>query len=85
MQIGESVIYVDSFKREHLALVTNVFNANPANYPDGNVPKPGVNLVYVSTDETKGDTYGRQIERQTSCVHISSNVAGANCWKDLAE
>jgi hypothetical protein len=41
--------------------------------------------VYVSADESKTDTYGRQVERQTSVAHISVNPAQANCWKDLHE
>lgn len=75
-KIGEAVIYVDEFKREHFALLTAVH---------GESDNSAVNLVYVSSDATKSDTYGRQIERNSSCVHISVNSAKANCWKDLSE
>lgn len=86
MKVGEAIIYVDEYKREHFALVTSVFNPHPASVPEGaELPKPGVNLVYVSDDESQTDTYGRQTKRSSSCVHISQNPAGANCWKDLGE
>lgn len=75
-KIGEAVIYVDEYKREHFALLTAVH---------GSGEKPCVNLVYVSSDPNKHDTYGRQVERFSSCVHISNNGAQANCWKDLTE
>lgn len=65
---GERVIYIDEFRKQHNALVTE---------PHGGTC---CNLVYVSSDEKKHDTYGRQIERDCSCVHISCNEAKANCW-----
>jgi hypothetical protein len=74
--VGEAVIFVDDVKREHFALLTAVHGAGD---------KPCVNLMYVSSDENKTDTYGRQVERFSSCVHISNNSAQANCWKDLHE
>lgn len=78
LKVGEVVVYVDSFRAEHLALVTSVFRSS-GEYPDG------CNLVYVSADESKTDTYGRQVERQTSVCHISVNPGNGNCWKDLHE
>jgi hypothetical protein len=59
LKVGEVVVYVDSFKQEHLALTTSVHGTG-ADTPCG------CNLVYVSADESKTDTYGRQVERQTS-------------------
>lgn len=78
LKIGEAVVYVDTFKQEHLALVTSVFSGMSDT-------ADGCNLVYVSGDSTKTDTYGRQLERACSVPHISSNPAQANCWKDLGE
>jgi hypothetical protein len=42
---------------------------------------PCINLVCVSSDEAKQDQYGRQIERETSVVHIRNNSAGGFCWQ----
>lgn len=75
---GESVIYVDSFKREHQALVT-------ANWGSKEDTTPSINLVLVTADANKTDSYGCQIERQSSCVHVSNNSAQANCWKRVGE
>ena len=36
---------------------------------------PSVNLVFVVGDESKTDSYGRQIERATSCPHESTQTA----------
>lgn len=78
LKVGEVVVYVDPFKRDHLALVTAVFRGMSGT-------RDGCNLVYVTQDESKTDTYGGQIERQSSVAHISANPAQANCWKDLHE
>jgi hypothetical protein len=34
----------------------------------------------VDPDPQKDDTYGRQIQRETSMVHLSNNPGGGNCW-----
>jgi len=41
---------------------------------------PGLNLVLVSNDEAKDDPYGRQIERETSVVHVSNQPAPGAYW-----
>jgi hypothetical protein len=70
VKIGDSVIFIDSLRNELPALVTAVWSL------------PCINVVYVSTDTNKGDTYGRQIERMTSVIHKScqGEVAFGNCW-----
>lgn len=75
------MIWLDPYKREHPALLTAVFDAGD----EATYPNPAVNLVWVSGDESKEDSYGRQIERMSSCAHVSSNSAGANCWKRVGE
>jgi hypothetical protein len=52
-------------------------------YPTGN-PNRGCNLIFVSGDPAKDDTYGRQIERETSVIHRSGQPAPGNywCWPD---
>ena len=67
-KIGERVVYIDTLRKKHEALVTAEHGSTC------------INLVYVSNDKMKHDTYGRQIERECSCVHLSGNEAKANCW-----
>lgn len=62
MQVGETVIYVDPVGKPFDALVTAVFSENC------------INVVYISDDETRNDTYGRQIVRETSVAR--QNGAG---------
>lgn len=75
IKIGDAVIYVDDKGVEHNALVTAVW----ANEYE-NSGKPGLNLVFVSGDEKKEDTYGQQIERQTSVCHKVVQPAHGNYW-----
>jgi hypothetical protein len=62
-KVGDHVIYVDPVARQHDALVTAVWGPTC------------INIVYVSGDKTRDDTYGRQIERQTSLCHRSLSPA----------
>ena len=63
VKVGDAVRFFDSYKKEHAALVTAVHS------------QTCINVVFVSEDVTKSDTYGRQIERQTSVSHISSHLS----------
>lgn len=73
LSVGDSIVYIDAHRMRHSALVTTVWGP----FTGG---QPGCNLVYVSGDDSKTDPYGRQIERQTSVVHLSGQPAGAFCW-----
>lgn len=73
-KIGDPVVYVDPVAVEHHALVT-------ANWGGGTDETPSLNVVYVDGDETKADSYGRQIARQTSCVHQSNQSAHGVYWR----
>jgi len=46
--------------------------------------EPGCNLLFVSSDCAKHDSYGRQIERESSVTH--KNASGMSgrywCWPD---
>lgn len=67
--VGDHVIFHDSTGVAHDAVLTCVWDDKDL------VNQPMVNLVYVSSDATKRDDYGRQIERATSCYH--GGTAGA--------
>lgn len=81
-KIGCSVIFFDSLRKPHAAVVTNWFHGGP----DGQSVEeylekskaspyytpnalPACNVAFVSGDEEKKDPYGRQLERQTSCSY----------------
>lgn len=81
MKIGESVVFTDSFGVEHAALLTNVFD----NGDEEKYPTPAVNLVYVTGDCEKTDTYGRQIARATSCCHRSGSTVAGMTWRRIGE
>jgi hypothetical protein len=54
MKIGDSVIYVDTHGVEQEALVTFVHS------------EQCINIIYVSDDPTRQDSFGRQIVRESS-------------------
>lgn len=61
---GQHVVFVDSSRVEHDAIVTAWHGTSC------------INVVYGSKDEQKTDSYGRQIERATSVSHMSQNPYG---------
>jgi hypothetical protein len=104
VEVGQSVIFVDSRGVEHPALLTAVWGVskvtidatlkafaegtsicgNPEEYlvwAENINSAPSVNLIIVSTDSTKNDQYGRQIERLSSIVHEKNQHAHGNYWK----
>lgn len=82
VSIGDYVVFADPYGVEHDALITQVWD----NGGDSETyPNPGVNLVYVSGDESKHDQYGQQIERTTSVVHRTSQSAHGMFWRRIDE
>jgi hypothetical protein len=79
VKIGDAVIFVDPFGKPRPALVTAVWGQ----YATPTSSAPGVNLVIVSEDAARDDTYGRQIERSTSVVHQSNQPAHGNYWRAM--
>ena len=75
---GDVVMYVDRVGRKQPALVTNVFDYATANGP---APFPTVNLALISQDEAREDSYGRQLERETSIVHKTNTTAPGFYWE----
>lgn len=70
VKVGQAVKFVNERGVEQDALVTEVW---------GDV-NPGINLMFVSTNEEKKDSYGRQMERHSSVVHKSSQPAHGMYW-----
>lgn len=78
LEIGSAIIFVDGHGVRHNALVTIVWGQVEAyRSPTG---EPGCNLLFVSGDPTREDSCGRQMERQTSVVHKSNQVAHGMYW-----
>jgi hypothetical protein len=86
---GMHVIYVDSRGVPRDATVTNWWMGSSTGYKlDGGSQEPGCNVAFVSGDPAREDSYGRQIERQTSLIHHGSQPAHGNywCWeRELSE
>ena len=69
------VKYVDHEGVEHDALVTEVHGPE-----EWNQEFYSVNLVYITKDASKRDSYGAQLERDTSVVHKDNQSALGNYW-----
>ena len=74
-QYGQAVKYLDELRIERDAVVTAVWSPTC------------INIVIVSKDESKQDSYGRQIERETSLMHQSTQgeYAIGKCWRFVDE
>jgi len=93
LEIGSHVIYTDKHFVDRTALVTAIWGqpdwrerveghiGADSKTPPDRTAIPCVNLVYVSGDKSKDDPYGRQLERDTSVVHASTQPAGGSCWR----
>ena len=68
-RVGELVVYHNEVGLEHNALVTSVWG------------KSCINVVMVSSDSSKKDGYGRQLERRASCMHGSVGLVHGNYWR----
>ena len=70
VKVGDVVTFVDAVTVEHDALVTAVWSENC------------INVVYVSDDETRTDTYGRQILRETSVSREGTFTAHGRFFRE---
>lgn len=71
---GGVVVYMDSLRRPHLAIVTDDFNKTGTG---------AINLAYVNDDPNMRDPYGQQLLRFTSIGFWgdgSYRDLMANCW-----
>jgi len=69
-RVGDAVIYHDEHGVAHNALMTCIHGWETEGVAIED-QMPCVNLLYVSGDENRQDNYGRQVERESSCVHKS--------------
>ena len=82
VNVGDHVIFTDTHRQQHSALVTEVWDGGP-DVEQREDSLPAINLLYVVEDDSRRDQYGRQIERESSVVHLAMNSAEANCWSLL--
>lgn len=88
-EVGAHVIYVDPTGKPRNAIV-NIWwdNYRGVKIVDGVLVQgeniPGCNVVFVTDDVQKTDTYGAQLERATSVIHRKNQPAHGNywCWPD---
>lgn len=69
VKVGQTVTFVDPVGKHRAALITAAWSYSC------------VNMVLVSEESTRTDSYGRQIERVTSISHASTpGRAPGNFW-----
>ena len=92
IEVGDAVNFVDPIGRSNKAIVTAVWGANPTpedymkfgEWDEADVSKwPALNVVIISKDITKTDSYGRQIERHTSITPKCRQSAPGFYWEFL--
>lgn len=91
--IGDNVLWYDRHGRPRAALVQAIhgnatikrytYYSNPPQYPTpvGKwVNPPSINVALISDNEDKTDSYGRQIEHETSVPHHQDQQARGYFW-----
>ena len=88
-KVGAAVKFVDAYGQVHDALITRWWDGSDSGMKiesyTSQYGDPGCNVVYVTSDERKEDSYGRQTERMTSVVHKSKQMPTPGmyyCWAD---
>ncbi len=72
-EVGDPVVYHSPSGVPRNALVTAVFQRAEHDWL--------VNVVFVSGDPERQDSYGRQIERNTSTMHAAAAKVHGNYWR----
>jgi len=82
LSIGDHVYFITPTREARHALITAIHGEIYEQEIDGvpTVRYPCVNVVFVVPDKRSTDDWGRQIDRDSSCVHIADNSAGAHCF-----
>jgi hypothetical protein len=79
IDIGDGIKVVDSHGVQHDALVSQHWGDGRKTLKEGEF-MPTINVAFISSDSTKTDQYGRQIERDTSVPHKSNTDAPGRYW-----
>jgi hypothetical protein len=74
--IGAAVVYTDPKGQDHEAIVTNAY---------GTSIQGAINVAFVSADTSRTDTFGRQIERETSVLHQTIQPTHGRFWRHVGE
>ena len=80
---GKHVIFIDEDRRRLHALVTHWHDGGDGRdkYMETYKQECCINLVFVSSDQARGDTYGRQTQHASSVVHIGQQpLVHGYCW-----
>lgn len=80
---NSKVDFVDEHGVRHSALVSQWWlgqGGTIESYRAVQNQEPGCNLLFVTSETGKTDNYGAQIERRTSMVHKTVQVAPGNYW-----
>jgi hypothetical protein len=82
LKIGDAVKFVDPHGVERDALVTNCWGGTGGQleYDESKPVNSCINVVYVTEDANKTDSYGRQTEHETSVSHKSATLAPGRYW-----
>lgn len=78
VNVGDAVVYCDEKGSDHPALITAIHGPGDAGWVC-------VNLLWVSGDEDRIDSYGRQTERASSIQRASDTCAHGNYWRSEEE
>lgn len=78
LTMGQVVLFVSEKGEKIHALVTFVFHGMSGK-------SDGCNLVFVTTDPARQDSFGAQIERKTSVPHRTGTPAPGYFWQYLLE
>lgn len=72
--VCDPIKFVDEHGVEHNALIQHIH---------GTVEDPTINLIHLSSDPSKYDSYGRQSEKRTSVQHKNRTTAAGMYWVEV--
>jgi len=91
-KVGDAVIFFDSLRRELngiLQAVHGEVSGGPVEgAPEQSWYTPCVNLVYVTPDSDKIDSWGRQTDHASSCSYVDQQQPRVGmywCWPEEVE
>lgn len=78
-EVGQPVVWVDEQGSPRPALITAIHGQEREH--EAVTYYPCINLVTTTSDDSKVDPYGRQIERHSSVSHKSQHSASGRYWR----